>query len=330
MPTEATVAKFRPYTPDEIEAISEQLYSAYGDVQGRLLKTMARGDITSWRKAFTSQQLAQVERMLDDLNATTAFWTETHVPDLYKRGLWTADGYLQPGGLSKIAHPGEWTPMDLGMARMHDEAVRLLAENVALPLQEANSYCAQRIGDMVARAQKMAELAGKGRTIPAGLTELDYLRDTAEGQVQLRIRDASLRSMQQAFAQGMTRQEASRAFVGELQRRGVPCFIDRAGREWNMETYSSMVSRTVAHEAQRHGLQNRMVEIGEDLVEVIPHTRFKDSCDEYEGKLLSITGKSVGQTVGGRKVVASVDHARATSHLFGPNCTHSAVPYIVD
>lgn len=313
----ATVSKFLPYGPDELDAIARQLGDAYAKAQGQLLEIIGRGNITDWREAFTRQQLAQVEAVTQQLTQTAAYWTETHVPSLYKHGMWVADGHLQPGGLSKAAHPGQWTPMDLGMTRMHEVAVREIAENAALKLGNANSYVGQRIKDMVARTQTLGQMAS------ARDAEL------AISATQWGIRDASLSAMQQAFAQGETMREAERRFIGELQKRGITSFVDVTGREWPMDRYAQMVARTVAQEAQTHGELNRLTEAGEDLVEVVGESvdEKADACDDYEGKLLSISGDRVGETVDGLEVVASVDEAREAG-LLHPNCIHVLVPFI--
>jgi hypothetical protein len=307
MPSAATVNKFRPYTAEELDAIAEQLTAKYATAQADLLKILSRGDISSWKRAFTVQQLAQIEAITGELTQTAAFWTQTYVPTLYKHGMWTADGYLQPGGLSKFAHPGEWTPMDLGMAQMHDVAIKELAENAALKLGNANSYCAQRIESMMARTQALGQVVST--------------RDAqfAISNMQWGIRDASLDAMGQAFAQGETMREAEKRFLAELNKRGITSFVDAAGREWDMQRYAQMVARTVSQEAQTHGQLNRLMEDGHDLVEVIGHSidGKADVCDQYEGKVLSIAGKTPGMT--------TVDEARAAG-LLHPGCVHTLVP----
>lgn len=313
----ATVSKFLPYGPDELDAIARQLGDAYAKAQGQLLDILRQGNITDWREAFTRQQIAQVEAVTQQLTQTAAYWTETHVPSLYKHGMWVADGHLQPGGLSVAAHPGQWTPMDLGMARMHEVAVRELVENAALKLGNANSYCGQRIKDMVARTQALGQMA----------TARDA--ELAISATQWGIRDASLSAMQQAFAQGETVREAERRFIAELSQRGITTFVDVAGREWDMERYAQMVARTVAQEAQTHGQLNRLTEAGEHLVEVVGESidGKDDPCDDYEGELLSLTGEDVGKEFDGMRVVATVDEARAAG-LLHPNCIHVLVPFI--
>jgi len=193
---------------------------------------------------------------------------------------------------------------------MHDEAVRILTENSALRLGEANSYCAQHIESMVKRTQFLGQLAEV--STPQGMIS----------GMQLGIRDASLDAMQQAFAQGKTLRQASDAFEAELRKRGITEFVDASGRQWDMEDYCGMVTNTVAQEAQRHGTMNRMYEAEEDLVEIIGGG--SDTCDRcapYEGEILSITGKTPGYP--------TVESARIAG-LFHPRCTHTAIPYIVD
>ncbi len=305
----ATVSKFRPYTEAELKQIAGQLSGVYGRAQGQLLGLLAQGNLTDWRKAYTAQQVQQIQVIMRDLQAASVDWLQTRTPLLYKRGMWVADGYLQPGGLSKAAHPGQWTPMDLGMTRLHQEAVGVLAENAALRLGEANNYCAQRLQDMIARAQKLAELSRVSE---------------AQAMIgQMQIREASLQVLQQSFAQGQTVQQAQRRFLADLQSRGITSFTDKAGREWDMESYADMVARTVSQEAQRHGMQNRCIERGVDLVQVTEHGTDCEVCAPWEGTILSLQGKTEGYpTV--EEAIGDVD----TTGLFHPRCAHALVPYI--
>lgn len=303
----ATVSRFRPYTDAELKAIATELSSAYGAAERSLLEIMAQGNITSWREAFSAQQVQQIQTISADLTQTSNNWLNQRTPELYRRGMWVTDGKLDPGGLSKAANPGVWQPMDLGMTRMHTEAIGILSENAALSLGEANSYCAQRLQDMIARAQRIARVA----QVPQATAML--------GQMQ--IRDASLRTMQQAFSQGQTVKEAERRFLAELNSRGITSFVDKAGREWNMQSYSEMVARTVSQEAQRHGTQNRCIERGVDLVEVTDHHRECPLCRPWEGRILSLQGLTEGYP--------TVTDATEAG-LFHPNCAHAVVPHIPD
>ena len=55
------------YTPEQLAEIGKQLGSTYRDGEARILRILARGDITSWKRAFKEQQLAQIRQVLDQL-----------------------------------------------------------------------------------------------------------------------------------------------------------------------------------------------------------------------------------------------------------------------
>jgi len=300
MPTVA-----RAYTPAELRAVAEQLAQTYADAERRILKSLAEGNITEWKAAFQKQQLAQIRGILATLEAESRAWIDFHLPTLYQNGMRVTDGHLAPGGLSRAAHPGLVTPMDLGLARMHTEAISIIGENAALRLGEANNYVAQRIEDIVARARRIAKM--QGTDLAATMGE------------QLAIRDASLEALQAAFAEGQTAEQAAKTFLKDLRKRGITSFVDKAGKAWDMESYSRMVARTVSQEAQRHGTQNRMLEAGYDLVKVSTHAAACELCIPWENEILSITGETKGY--------ATIGEATAAG-LFHPNCAHSVLPYV--
>ena len=343
MPTgKAYVPSIRPLSPEELAAIEDELLGLYAQTAEDLLAIIKREDVTSWRKAWSKQHLNQVRDALASLNAETDAWASANIPSLYEHGLAVADAYLMapehvplyqaaraqgldhfaavaevnkltgdagPGGLSVAAHPGQVTPMDLGFTRMHREAVLTLTENIVKPLGEANAYVGQHIESMMARAKLLTKQYG------------GYAKSWDR---QERIRDASLRTMQQAFARGDTPQQAEKAFLEALRKRGITSFVDRAGRQWDMTTYAQTVVPQAASEAQRHGLENRLIERGQDLVQVTG-TRSSaglntcDACKRYAGRVLSLTGETPGYPL----MNTALDEG-----LFHPHCHHSSIPYI--
>jgi len=88
-----------------------------------------------------------------------------------------------------------------------------------------------------------------------------------------------------------------------------------------METYANMVARTSTMEAHLTGLANRLSELGQDVVEVDSHDNPCPTCANWEGVLLSLSGESVGQDVGGETVEYTLAEAEADG-LFHPNCEH--------
>lgn len=313
-----------------------ELLSQYKLAEDEILRLLARGDITDWRRAFATQQLAQVRALLDNLSTNAASWARYHLPTLYEAGLAVVDGHLMqlelapvyrglreqglghmdavrrmaaPGGLSIAAHPGEITPMDLGFTRLHTEAVDVLVENTVMRLGTANRYAAQWVEIMAERARGL-------RNDPRN-TRLAWI-------AELKIRDASLSTLQQAFAQAKTQQEARKVFLESLRKRGISSFTDRAGRAWSMTDYAEMVVQTVSQEAMRHAAVLRMQEAGQDVMRVSDHAEECKLCRPWERRLLSVTGATPGLPTVNQAIAAGLMHPRC-SHVLLPEITAASI-----
>lgn len=306
VPSNVVVATtLKPYSRGQLKRIASELAVTYERAQAQLIATLKEGNLTDWGHAFTVQQLAQVDKILAEAGQTTVAWGEHYVPTLYQHGMHVADGRLFPEGLSKMARPGELSAMDLGMVKLHEDAVAILVESHRLRLFESLSYVGQRYRDMVARAQVISKM-----------TENHILGTMA---AQLTIRDVTLQTITDAFLQGKTRQQASTAFIQNLEAEGITSFIDKAGKKWNMDTYAEMVARTTSQEAQRHGTQNRIMEHGYDIVEISWHTGACPLCTPWQGKLVSLTGTTPD--------MPTMTDAMETG-LWHPNCGHAVLPHI--
>ena len=111
-----------------------------------------------------------------------------------------------------------------------------------------------------------------------------------------------------------TWKQTARRFREQLAERGVTGFKDRSGRMWNMRTYCEMHARTVCMEAHLQGTANRLVEQGHDLIKVSTHRGACPLCEPWQGKILSITGKTKGYP--------TLEEAKAAK-LFHPRCRHA-------
>ena len=105
-----------------------------------------------------------------------------------------------------------------------------------------------------------------------------------------------------------------RNVVGLLEEQGLSALVDKAGHTWELDRYSEMLIRTKSVEARNRGLANRMVENGYDLVQVSNHNSAHRECAIWEGKILSLTGKTPGYS--------TIAKAEAEG-LFHPNCKHA-------
>lgn len=175
---------------------------------------------------------------------------------------------------------GKQLPME-EFGALHTESIRIIGENLAVNLAETRVMVGRRVDDV--------------------------------------FRRAGLNALQRATALGETRRQATQRLLDELTEGGISSFTDRAGKTWNLGTYAEMHARTTSMEATNLATENRMAEMGEDLVKISSHAGACPLCIPWEGKILSLSGAS--------DEYPSVDEARAAG-LFHPQCAHRPTPWI--
>lgn len=100
-----------------------------------------------------------------------------------------------------------------------------------------------------------------------------------------------------------------------VEDRGFTALIDRGSKRWKIDTYAEMLVRTHIIKSNNEGFSNRLLENGLDLVEISSHASACPICQDYEGRVFSLTGndKRYGQ---------------APDLPIHPNCRHSYMPFI--
>lgn len=119
-----------------------------------------------------------------------------------------------------------------------------------------------------------------------------------------------------------SRQTAVRQCIKEMSEKGIPAFVDAAGRQWSPEAYVNMDVRTtcsnVAHEAQF----TRMNDYDIDLLEVDSHAGARPKCALDQGRIFSKSGKN-------RKYPAwKTSSYGEPDGILGINCGHHIYPHI--
>jgi hypothetical protein len=110
-----------------------------------------------------------------------------------------------------------------------------------------------------------------------------------------------------------TRYTATQSALNAFADRGVTGFIDKAGRSWDLGSYAEMATRTAVIRSAKTGAVDKYTASGQDLVIVSSHSESCSVCDFWEGKVLSITGKTPGYP--------TLAEAEADG-LFHGNCRH--------
>jgi hypothetical protein len=153
----------------------------------------------------------------------------------------------------------------------------------------------------------------------AAYKRFDEVALTVGRRVDDIYRSLALENVRGSVAGYKTWAQVARNYRNQLAEQGVTGFKDRAGHQWNMRTYSKMVARTTTMECMLEGTKNRLIEHGYDLVQVSKHYRPCDKCAPWEGRVLSLTGRTPGYP--------TLEAAKEDG-LFHPNCRHTYSIYI--
>jgi hypothetical protein len=84
----------------------------------------------------------------------------------------------------------------------------------------------------------------------------------------------------------VTMRQAVQYSLSRFAMKGVAGFVDKAGRNWKLSSYAEMACRSGLVQANLAGTQDRMTELGIDLVIVSMHSASSPLCLPWEGKVL--------------------------------------------
>ena len=118
----------------------------------------------------------------------------------------------------------------------------------------------------------------------------------------------------QAVTGTLTRRQAAQQAMNRFADRGITGFVDKAGRNWDLASYTEMATRTSTLNAQRQGHADKLVANGKDLVIITDHAEECPLCRPYEGKIYSLSGTSTEYP--------ALSTAK-DGGLFHPSCSHS-------
>lgn len=155
--------------------------------------------------------------------------------------------------------------------------------------------------------------------LAAGMNDkLDAALVTVGRRVDDSFRRAGLRAAAYHAIAGTSKQMAAKHMTQQLQKDGTTGFVDKAGRQWSLGTYTSMVIRTTTREAMSQGTYNGLVQTDHELVKVSHHINSCPICIPYDGNTYCLPG-------------ASEDLQKQYPVLlemppFHPNCKHSIGP----
>lgn len=214
------------------------------------------------------------------------------------------------------------------IARLQAESGQAIAEavqtaylngsNAALADLKAVMPAGEIVGTFgVTNQQAVARIVAEA-TLNVQSTHLAILRQTQDV-----YRRAVAEASSQAVVGVLTRREAAQRVLNQFADRGITGFVDRAGRNWALDSYAEMATRTALGRAAVQGHVDRFLANGKDLVIVSAHGGSCPICAVWEGRVLSISGATAGYPTLGEAHAAGFQHAncRHTVGLFVPGLT---------
>ena len=169
-----------------------------------------------------------------------------------------------------------------------------------------------------------------GEITDASMTVMATLQSALIGRVEPDVyRRVGLEQVaaQQAVGRGVN--ASVPAFVQTLRREGVRAFTDKAGRDWSLHTYCTMVSRTTSRQAEVLAVLTADPE--HDLYMISSHGTTCALCAPYEGRVYSRSGTDPDfpplAAAFGKMDPAGPDTLANTWLNIHPNCLHVLVPW---
>lgn len=168
------------------------------------------------------------------------------------------------------------------------------------------------------------------RITDAAMTTMSTLQSAIIGRVEPDIyRRVGLEQVAAMQATGRGVNKALPQFVETLRREGVTAFVDKAGRNWSLHTYCSMVARTTSRQAEI--LSVLTTDPAHDLYKISSHGTTCGLCAPYEGRVYSKSGTDpdfppLADAFG--KVDPNGPNSLTNTYLnLHPNCLHSVYPW---
>ena len=169
-----------------------------------------------------------------------------------------------------------------------------------------------------------------GEITDASITAFATVQSALIGRVEPDVyRRVGLEQVALQQAAGRGTYKTLPGFVETLRREGVTAYTDAAGRNWNLHTYGSMVSRTTSRQAEVMAVLTADPE--QDLYRISQNGTSCPLCAPYEGRVYSMSGTDPDfppLTAAFGKQDPAGPNTLANSWLnIHPNCLHSIAPW---
>ncbi len=157
-------------------------------------------------------------------------------------------------------------------------------------------------------------------------THLLEATNNTEANVKQLIRSSFSEAMQATLGERDT-SEIEKKVKETLNRKAMErkiaesqiAIIDKAGRRWKLDTYLNMATRTVVANTYREAIIEHASKNNYDLALISSHPLTTDECNNYEGMIVSLNGKTPGYL--------TYSELKESKRIFHPNCRHYLRPF---
>lgn len=129
-----------------------------------------------------------------------------------------------------------------------------------------------------------------------------------------------------------SRQQAVEKCIREFNDKGIPAFVDRAGREWTPEAYVNMAMRNTARQTAEEIQTARCKDFGVNLIAIDSHSGARPKCAKDQGKIFDLNnGSGYTKDVNGKRIryYPWKDSSYGEPDgILGINCGHHKWPFI--
>lgn len=128
-----------------------------------------------------------------------------------------------------------------------------------------------------------------------------------------------------------SRQQAMRKCIKEFNEKGIPAFVDKAGREWTPEAYVNMAMRNTVKNVADEVQSARCKDYGCNLIEIDSHSGARPKCAKDQGKIYDLdNGSGYVEDANGKKIRYYAWNSTSYGEpdgILGINCTHHKFPF---
>lgn len=201
------------------------------------------------------------------------------------------------------------------LARMNRKLAEVMENSLKLAQEHANLDS----GQLVAFSPKYArEILSMVRESQGENLASVYSRKMAQSVIEA-LRRATVSTIQEAALSGLSLREQKNLLREKWEAAckglGEASFVDSGGRTWEPRDYFTMNVRTNAMRVYNDVLAANITADGDDLAQITRHgDPFCKGCFPWEGRIVSLTGKTKG--------FPTYEQARLAG-CFHPNCTHT-------